>query len=84
MATLNALDQFFNPNSGWLPPGSAKKLVAWAVDDELRERIEELGRKANRGELTPEEDAEYKAYLDDAEIISVLQAKVRQNFGMSG
>ena len=84
MATLNALDQFLDPNSGWLPPSSARKLVAWTVTDELRERIEELGPKANRGELTPEEDAEYRAYLDDAEIISLLQAKARHHYRIDG
>ena len=84
MATLSALDQLLNPGAGWLPASSAQKLVDWSVSEELRERIEELGRKANRGELTPEEDAEYRAYLDDAEIISLLQAKTRRLYRISG
>ena len=78
MATLSALDQLLQPDTGWLTPGSAQKLIDWKVSDELRERIEELGRKANRGGLTAEEDAEYRAYLDDAELISLMQAKVRR------
>ena len=57
---------------------SARKLIDWKVSDELRTRIEELGQKANRGELTAEEDAEYRAYLDDAELISLMQAKARR------
>jgi hypothetical protein len=78
MATLSALDQLLNPNAGWLTPGSAQKLIDWKLGDELRERIEELGKKANSGVLTVEEDAEYRAYLDDAELISLMQAKARR------
>lgn len=75
---LSALDQLLNPDTGWLTPVSAQKLIDWKVSDELRNRIEELGQKANRGTLTAEEDAEYRGYLDDAELISLMQAKARR------
>jgi hypothetical protein len=78
MPMLSALDQFLNPAAGWLTPQSAQKLVEWKVCDELRERIEVLGRKANLGSLSEEEDAEYRSYLDDAEVISLMQAKARR------
>ena len=78
METLSALDQLLNPNAGWLTPISAQKLIDWKVSDELRNRIEELGQKANYGNLTAEEDDEYRAYLDDAELISLMQAKARR------
>ena len=83
MTTLSALDQLLDPAAGWLTPQSAQKLVDWKVSDELRERIETLGRKANLGTLSDEEDAEYRTYLDDAEVISLMQAKARRiYFGM--
>lgn len=83
MTTLSALDQLLDPAAGWLTPQSAQKLVDWKVSDELRERIESLGRKANLGTLSDEEDAEYRTYLDDAEVISLMQAKARRiYFGM--
>jgi hypothetical protein len=78
MSTPSALDQFLNPDAGWLTPVAAQRLIDWKVNDELRDRIEVLGRKANLGELTIEEDSEYRAYLDDAELISLMQAKARQ------
>jgi hypothetical protein len=65
-------------------PNTAQRLIDWRVSDELRERIEELGRKANLGSLTAEEDAEYRAYLDDAEFISLMQAKARRLYSTSG
>jgi hypothetical protein len=78
MTTFSALDQLLNPAAGWLTPQAARKLVDWQISDELRERVEQLGQKANLGALTDEEDAEYRAYLDDAEVISLMQAKARR------
>ena len=78
MTTLNALDQLLDPATGWLTPQSAQKLVDWKIGDDLRHRVEELGQKANLGTLSEEEDAEYRAYLDDAEVISLMQAKARR------
>ena len=78
MTTPSAFDQLLSPAAGWLTPQAAQKLVDWKVSSELREQIEELGRKANLGALTEEEDAEYRAYLDDAEVISLMQAKARR------
>lgn len=78
MSTTSALDQLLSPAAGWLTPSGAQRLIDWRVSDEMRERIEELGRKANLGALTAEEDAVYRAYLDDAEIISLMQSKARQ------
>lgn len=83
MATLSALDQLLNPDAGWLSAQAAQRLADWQVSDELRERIVQLGGKANRGILTEEEDAEYRAYLDDAELISLMQAKARRLFRMN-
>ena len=78
MTTMSALDQLLDPAAGWLTPQSAQKLVDWKVSDELRERIEALGRKANLGTLSEEEDAEYRTYLDDVEVISLMQVKARR------
>jgi hypothetical protein len=80
MAMLSGLDQFLNPAAGWLTPQAAQQLVDWKVSDDLRQRIEELGRRANLGTLADDEDAEYRAYLDDAEVISLMQAKARRHY----
>jgi hypothetical protein len=80
MATASALDQLLSPAAGWLSPQAAQTLVDWKASDELREQVEELGRKANLGQLSEAEDAEYRAYLDDAEVISLMQAKARRHY----
>lgn len=84
MNATNALDQLFSPSAGWLTPQAAQRLVDWKIDDRLRQRVEELGRKANLGTLTEEEDTQYRAYLDDAELISLMQAKARRLYGQTG
>ena len=78
MISNSAFDQLLNPATGWLTPQAAQKLVDWQVSDDMRSRIEALGRKANLGTLTEEEDAEYRSYLDDAEVISLMQAKAKR------
>jgi hypothetical protein len=83
MVTLSAVDPLLSPSTGWLTPQAAQKLVDWKVSDVSQARIEELGRKANRGILTEDEDAEYRAYLDDAEVICLMQAKARRLYSRS-
>jgi hypothetical protein len=78
MATVSSLDQFLDPAAGWLTPQVAKQIVDWRPDELLRKRIEELGRKANEGTLTAEEDVEYGNYIDEGDMIALLQAKARR------
>jgi hypothetical protein len=77
MATASSLDRFLDPVEGCLTPEVARRIIDWRPDEQLRKRIEELGRKANEGKLTPEEDAEYRDYIDEGDLIALLQAKAR-------
>jgi hypothetical protein len=47
-------------------------------DDELQERITGLAARANEGELTPEERAEYEGYVEANSILAVLRATARR------
>jgi hypothetical protein len=78
MATVSTLDRFLDPVDGTLTPEVARRIVDWRPDDELRKRIEELGCKADEGTLTPEEDAEYREYIEEGDVIALLQAKARR------
>lgn len=77
MATASTLDRFLDPVGGCLTPDVARRIVEWRPDEELRKRIEELGRRADEGTLTAEEDAEYRDYIDEGDVIALLQAKAR-------
>jgi hypothetical protein len=78
MATVSSLDNFLDPANGWLTPQVAQRIVDWRPDETLRKRIEELGRKADEGTLSPAEDAEYRDYIDEGDVIALLQAKARK------
>jgi len=56
----------------------AESLVALKADAETMERIEVLRGKANEGSLSPDEDAEYKEFVEALDVISILQGKARQ------
>ena len=77
MATSNILDRFLDPVTECLTPEVAQKIAEIRVDPDLDERVRELGQKANDGTISPEEDAEYKRYIEVGGFLNVLKAKAR-------
>ncbi|MBU4398186.1 MAG: DUF896 domain-containing protein, partial [Planctomycetes bacterium] len=61
MATVDTgyLDRLLAPVTQCFTPEVAERLVALRADAETQARIEELAGKANEGELSPDELAEY-------------------------
>lgn len=56
----------------------AEKIVALRADSELARRVEELGRKCNEGELSPDEKVEYETYVIANDYLAIIQAKARR------
>jgi len=56
----------------------ARCIVQYRGDAALQKRIEELATKANEGELTPTERAEYEGYVRANKFIAIFQAKARK------
>ena len=56
----------------------ANRLAGFRPDPDLQDRIDELGRKANEGALSPEEREEYEGYNRANRFIAVLQAQARK------
>ena len=56
----------------------ARRIADYHADEEFQNRIEELARKANEGELADEERAEYEGYVQANSFVAVLQAKARK------
>ena len=77
MSTISYLDHFLEPVTEALTPEAARAIVELRADPELESRIEELRRKSNQGTLTPEEDAEYKEFVEALDVIAIIQAKAR-------
>lgn len=78
MSTISYLDRFLEPMTEAFSPEVARAIVDLRADPETLAHVEILRRKANEGQLTTEEDAEYKDFVEAVDIISVIQAKARQ------
>lgn len=78
IAVLRYLDRLLDPLTETLTPELAAALVALRADAEVEARVDELRRKANAGTLTPDEDAEYREFVEAMDIVSIMQAKARR------
>lgn len=75
--TTNVLSQLLDPVVLMMPVDFARQLAAMRATPEVQARIDELADKSNEGQLTDTERAEYLAYVDAIDVISILQAKAR-------
>ena len=78
MSTSTILDQMLEPVTAVMSREFAETLVKLRADAIFFNRIEELRTKANNGTMTPEEDTEYKDFVEAIDLISILQAKARK------
>jgi len=65
-----------------LTQDQTRRLAELQGDPTLSARLAELSAKANEGELTDAERAEYEAYIEANNLLAVLQAEAR--FRLSG
>ena len=75
---ITAFDRATEPVLGILSPDQVHKIVDYHADEELQNCIEKLARKANEGELTDDERAEYEGYTQANKFVAVLQAQARR------
>jgi hypothetical protein len=71
------LERLLDPVGAALNREAAEKLIGLRADVKAQARVDELARKCNEGELTPEERAEYESYILAGDVIAVLQAQAR-------
>lgn len=79
MATVETtyFDRLLAPVTECFTPEVAERLVGLRADPEIEARIEELAAKANEGQLSREERAEYEDYIEAVDLIGILQARAR-------
>lgn len=73
-----AFDRGTDPILRFFTVAQARGIVEYRGDSELQQRIEELACKANEGELTEAERAEYQGYVRANKFVAILQAKARK------
>ncbi len=71
------IDELVDPLSQCLTPEVARRIVALRASANLEQRIQRLGQKCNKGELTGEEKAEYETIVRFIKFVSSLQSKAR-------
>jgi hypothetical protein len=77
-ANTAVLDRLLDPLARRFTPAAARALVDFRADPATQARIAELGDRCNEGNLSPEERAEYEAYVRAIDFIAILQSKARQ------
>ncbi len=80
----NALDGFLDPLSRCLDTESARRVVELRTDPAVQARVEVLAERANEGVLTDDEQAEYEAFINAADFISILKLKARRHLSSNG
>ena len=78
MNTKDCLEMILEPMADSFSVEFCEKLVDLRASPDLQARLDHLAEKANEGMFTPEELAEYKAFVDTSTMIGVLQAKARR------
>ena len=63
---------------------SVKRVSELSVDPMVQVRVDLLAERANEGLLTPEERAEYLAYINADEFIEILKMKAKRYLGLNG
>jgi len=74
---MTVLDDILEPVTNAFSCDVAQALVNIKAGETAQARMAELAGKCNEGLLTPTEQAEYEAYVQAVDMVSVLQAKAR-------
>jgi hypothetical protein len=80
----SVLDRMLDPLSRCLDAESAKRVLELSVDPVVQARVDVLAERANEGLLTPEERAEYEAYINADDFIAILKMKAKRYLGLNG
>jgi hypothetical protein len=80
----NFMDRVLDPHADCLNREAALKIVELRIDPEIHARVEALAERANEGELTPEERAEYLSYVEAADLLAIFKLKARRHLQANG
>ena len=73
----DSLERLLSPVVDCFTPDVAQRVTAIPVDPALQQRIDELAEKANEGELTESEAAEYDGWIYAMDVLAIIQAMAR-------
>jgi hypothetical protein len=73
------LDGLLDPLSRCLDAESARRVTEFRVAAAVQERVDMLAERANEGLLSESERAEYEAFVNASDFISILKLKALRN-----
>ena len=82
MSTLagrpNEPDHILGPLVDCLTSDVAARILEVRLDPSVQTRVDELAAKANEGELTEQERAEYELLIEEADLLGIFKSLARQ------
>jgi hypothetical protein len=84
MSTAEILDRVLDPLTECLTPQAARKIVDFHPDTETQARINERAAKADIGQLTDDERAQYRDYVEAFDLVAILKSKARGVLAQDG
>ncbi|HET6880852.1 MAG TPA: hypothetical protein VFI31_11895 [Pirellulales bacterium] len=80
---FSAFDRAIDPLFSLLTQEQTRAIAAFHGDEKVKQRVEELAGKCDRGQLTDDERAEYEAYASANHLIALMQVKARRRLAES-
>lgn len=77
-STHTVLDELLDPVGACLTPEVAERLAELRASASAQQRMEELARKSEEGQLSEAEQEEYNAFVSAGNFIAILQSKARK------
>jgi hypothetical protein len=81
--TRLSLDGLLDPLSLCFDADSARRLIEFKIDPAIQARVDELAKRANEGLLSDDERADYEAFINAADLISILKLKAEHRLAGS-
>jgi hypothetical protein len=78
MSDSSALDALLDPLTGCLDTESARRVAEFRIAPSVQQRVAALAIGANEGTLTADEQAEYEALVNAADLIAILKLKAQR------
>ena len=82
--SAQVLDALLDPLSHCFDLASARRVAEFQVDPAVQARVQSLAERANNGELDEGERAEYEAFINVADLISILKLKAQKQLESNG
>ncbi len=83
-SSLEVLNDLLDPLSRCLDDESARRVAEFRVGPVVEEKIRVLAERANEGLLNEDEQANYEAIINTADIISILKLKTQRQLKPNG